>query len=264
MDETVTEKKVGVLGCGPAGLMAAHAAAQLGCDVRIFSKMRKSFMKGAQYLHAPIPGATKGEPFDISYRLEGSAEIYREKVYGSESDFLVSPQMLPESHKAWDIRETYDWLYDTYGAYIIEWDATEPGDFLEFMIADADLIISSIPAPLLCRSPLDHGFISATIWSTDRSFGTKADNTVVCDGTWDRGWYRSSKIAGYETTEWPGSVKPPVEEDHLWQVDKPITTNCDCHPEILRVGRYGSWKKGELSHHAFVLAQEHILKSYAE
>lgn len=227
--------------------MAAHAASMMNCDVRIFSKPRKSYMRGAQYLHAPIPLATKTEAFDIHYKLIGSADVYKEKVYGVDLDVEISPNRLSEWHEAWDIREAYDWLWETYGGYVYGWEAT-PANILD-VVAGADLVISSIPAPLLCRS--QHGFAGTSIWATDKAFDLDIDNTVLCDGTWDRGWYRSSLIQGEGNTEWPFETKPPLGEDRLWEVQKPTASNCDCWPGILRVGRYGSWKKAELSHEAY-------------
>ena len=31
---------------------------------------------------------------------------------------------------------------------------------------------------------------------------------------------------------------------------KPIATNCDCFPNVIRAGRFGTWKKGVLTHDA--------------
>src|SRR5678809_864059 len=59
--------RVLILGCGPSGLIAAHAAYNRGADFIVVSKARKSFMNGAQYLHAPIPGVSIKEPFLINY-----------------------------------------------------------------------------------------------------------------------------------------------------------------------------------------------------
>src|SRR3546814_7896241 len=63
--------KVLILGCGPAGLIAAHAAKRMDADFIVMSKARKSFMNGAQYLHAPIPGVSLAEPFLINYQISG-------------------------------------------------------------------------------------------------------------------------------------------------------------------------------------------------
>jgi hypothetical protein len=30
-----------------------------------------------------------------------------------------------------------------------------------------------------------------------------------------------------------------------------LSNECDCHPEIIRMGRYGEWTKGVLVHHVF-------------
>jgi len=57
-------KRIFILGCGPAGLFAAQAAAEMGCSAVIISKLRRSEMYGAQYLHSEIPGLTDGSnPF---------------------------------------------------------------------------------------------------------------------------------------------------------------------------------------------------------
>ena len=56
---------VAILGCGPTGLVAAHACAMKHIPFVIFSKKRKSFLFGSQYLHEPIPGVIEeheGEP----------------------------------------------------------------------------------------------------------------------------------------------------------------------------------------------------------
>src|SRR4051794_14558085 len=110
--------RIAVLGCGPAGLMAAHAAKVCGADVDIFSRKRKSELFGCQYLHAPIPGMTDVAPVTVRYMLNGDIEGYRRKVYGDTWDGEVSPEDLLGNHDAWDIRRTYDNLWAKYGGYI--------------------------------------------------------------------------------------------------------------------------------------------------
>lgn len=242
--------KVVVLGCGPAGLIAAHAAIYAGADVRILSKPRKSFMKGAQYLHKPIP-FTLGinEPFTVQYLLDGEPESYRSKVYGPAWDGTVSPEDLEETHQAWDIRTTYDWLWDTYGNYVVDWDASQAA--ISHVVNEwrPDLVVSSIPAPLLCAE--GHTFGATNIWSTDEAMHSDEDNTVRLNGHDAPSWYRSARIQGWGTTEWPERKRPPISSEHLWLVPKPLKNNCTCWPEIVRVGRYGSWTKGVLSHEAW-------------
>ncbi len=237
-----------ILGCGPAGLIAAHAASshEAVANVRILSKPRKSFMLGAQYLHESIPGVPATE-FEIHYKLVGEVAIYREKVYGKQWDGVVSPEDFIGRHPAWDIREAYDWLWATYGEYVREYDVTPQGLKQTLENLDPHITISTVPAPLLCAE--GHAFGAQNIWSTDRLMVPMSDNTVACVGEWETAFYRQSKIQGYENTEWPSNRKPPITP--LWEVTKPTKNNCTCFPNVYRMGRYGRWEKGVLSHSAY-------------
>lgn len=249
--------RVVVLGCGPAGLFAAHAAVEQGADVTIFSKPRKSMMRGAQYLHRPIPGLS-GKPFEVTYDLLGDPAAYRSKVYGDVSDILVSPETLVGISQAWDIREAYDAAWDLYNERIRGWDAERSA--IPTLAANADLVISSIPAQLICQNN-KHKFDSAKIWSIDMvkpsglfqyDDGGPVDNLVICSGDPDDWWYRASRIHGWENTEFPHDHRPSESEHYsVHEVEKPLSTDCDCLSGVMRVGRYGSWKKGVLSHEAY-------------
>lgn len=246
-----------VLGCGPAGLFAAQALDRAGLHVSLFSKKRKSHMFGAQYLHAPIPGLPE-ERFSIEYRLEGTAAEYGNKVYGAgweQRGFRVSPEELAGTHNAWDIRVAYDaaWTRWEDSVYDVRW--LGPNWLVQIMDNPWDMVVTSIPLPVLCRKPEEHAFTSAKIWAAGDApelgrFApiTTRMNTVVCSGIPDRGWYRSANVMGYNTVEWPQDRKPPLD---VAQVNKPIGNTCDCYPDALRVGRYGRWTKGELSHQAY-------------
>ena len=88
-----------------------------------------------------------------------------------------------------------------------------------------------------------------TIWSSDKEMMPIPDNHVVLNAGEAPRWYRSARIQGWATVEWPHSVRPPVNP--LWEVVKPLKHNCTCHPDVHRMGRYGKWTKGVLSHEAF-------------
>lgn len=241
--------KVLVLGCGPAGLMAAHAATILQHDVIIVSKPRKSHMKGAQYLHQPIPMAST-TAFVVRYQLVGSNDEYKYKVYGDARVDSVSPEDLTGSHMGWDIREAYDWLWGTYGDYVQPrefWHAEDVQSTIDW--ANADKVISTIPANVLCRER--HSFPYQTILSTDQALLEVPNNFILCNGRETPAWYRVSNIDGWGNTEWPIHTRPPIPQDRLWDVKKPIRNNCNCFPEVVRMGRYGRWEKGVLSHSAF-------------
>lgn len=238
--------------------MAVHAASMLGADVLCVSKARKSYMHGAQYLHAPIPLATGPEEiFPIAYELRGSVNAYREKVYGKDYAGTVSPEDLAESHPGWDIRKTYDWLWETYGNFVFDDpDLSEVGRIPKVLSwANADFVISTVPASVLCKNKL-HRFDSRMIWSNAENdqMWDVPENTVICNGEDSPAWYRAANIQGHMTVEWPDNRKPPIPG--LFHVPKPISTTCTCYPNIVRMGRYGRWQKGVLSHEAFFETSE--------
>lgn len=244
-----------VLGAGPAGLFAAHAASITNNDVFVFSKKRKSYMRGAQYLHAPIP-MLSGEPFQVEYKLEGEVDGYRQKIY-KDHRTQVSVESLVGKHLAWDMREAYDRAWNVYEPYIqnVDLDLKGVRELVEGM--KPDLIISSIPANMICEDP-EHMFFQEKVWVTEAYRGT-TPNTVLCSGDLDVPWYRTSNIGGWHNTEYPEHTKPPLSSDKVHGVTKPLKTSCVClellaaehDAEVLRVGRYGTWTKGVLSHSAF-------------
>jgi len=256
--------RVYVLGCGPAGLFAAHAAVEARTPFRIYSRSRQSQIFGAQYLHAPIPGISgPANRFAVTYLLLGTIADYRAKVYGPGSTAITSPEKLLGQHPAWDIRQAYQEAWDRYSRFIedMEFKSAIGIEALRQNAPRRTLVVSSLPAPLLCLRPDIHRFESARIWASgdapDLGYYcpvTVNTNEVVCNGEASPRWYRASNINGWRSVEWPAGVKPPYE--HVSEISKPTWTNCDCLPGILRVGRYGTWTKGELSHQAYTKVRE--------
>lgn len=268
------EKRAAVLGCGPAGLFATHALMENGWDVNIYSKKRKSHMFGAQYLHMPIPDLMKDDPVEIAYRLTGTPDEYRRKVYGSNG-VTTSVEALGKTHLGWNIREAYDNAWERYAHLVI--DANVTPSFLgapqlssEPIALDTrkfDVVISSIPLPDLCYQRDRHQFHSASIWAMGDAPGRgqyapyrPPANTVECNGTRDVGWYRASTVFDYTTVEWPGNRKPPLPG--VAEVVKPLYADCTCYRgrelgfKFMPVGRYGQWSKGVLSHNAYTQAAQ--------
>lgn len=252
--------RVLVLGAGPAGLMAAHAAALGGHDVIIASKKRKSHLYGAQYLHAPIPMMTASEPVTVHYELWGTAQDYRRKVYGPHHRGSVSPEDLADTHQAWDIRQTYDALWATYSGFIVNVDLTEEDHVLNELVDELEpyVTFSTVPAYLLCAA--EHTFHSQRVWAIGDApdagqwcpVRQAGPQHIICNGDREPGWYRNANVFDYTTVEY--AMRPPLES--AVEVAKPLETNCDCYPGIVRLGRYGRWQKGILSHTAFTMAQK--------
>lgn len=256
-----------VLGCGPSGLVAAHAAVSAGCRVVIYSRKQKSAVLGAQFLHADIPGTNSPQPHFVEwYHRVGedglyNPENYLRKVYGPAWDGVVSPEMFNMGQQAWDLREVYRHLYARFEADIVDWYfSADALNILGRKLAGAGrnfLIINTLPRRVVCQKPGEHDFISTKIWAMgdDPTNGvacpfTMPDFTIEYNGNPAPAWYRVSKIFGHTTMEWPGHLpKPPVAG--VVAVNKPVATTCTCWPGVVHVGRYGQWRKGVLLHHVY-------------
>ena len=261
-------KSVAILGCGPAGLMAAHAAALSGWDFRIYSRRVPSKLYGAQYLHQPIPALECGVPRMIQYYMRGTPEQYRRKVYGDDWDGTVSPEDFPEPHAAWDIRTAYEHLWRVYSDEIID------VDFREKLLANLvhsftvntqtpDLIVSTVPRKIWAE-PGDV-FESTYVWALGDTELPRVEKpyrpepfTVQCDGRPHVPWYRVSNIYGYCTIEWPYDPSPQAIAPHDGAsiVEKPLRHNSTAASDFVHLGRYGAWQKGVLSHDAFFEAMK--------
>lgn len=248
-------KSVLVFGCGPAGLMVAHAAALADCNVKIVSRKRKSQLFGAQYLHGPIPYVTTDLPVRVRYELRGTPLEYRDKVYGKGWRGTVSPEDVEADHDAWDIRAAYDKLWEMYSPYIVDvGEIAIPTDFGDLASGvSADVVFSTVPALALCHNE-EHSFGAKEIWAVGDApeLGQRCPvpapkSTVVCNGEKEPAWYRAANVFGHTTAEW--AMRPPISG--VANVLKPLKTDCDCYPDIARAGRYGKWEKGVLTHHAF-------------
>lgn len=254
--------KIAVLGCGPAGLMAVHGvrAVRPEADVAIFSKARKSHMFGAQYLHEPIPGL-EARKTTVDYQLRGSMDDYRRKVYGPKWDGKVSPDDYIGEHDAWNIRDAYDQLWSLYGDWVNDVQIDPAGVRALYDDHKFDLVVNTIPLDILCHRGHSFGAVEIVAAGDAPEHGVKVSSmyhcpydTVVCNGESAPSWYRMSRIFDYTTVEWPGGLKVPVNS--AANVVKPTFNNCDCWPDMLKVGRYGSWTKGVLSHEAFFKVKE--------
>ena len=240
--------RVLVLGAGPSGLVAAHAATQLGHQVTILSKKREpSLQYGCQYLHAPIPGYEDVPSVRVSYNLNGTPEQYRQKVYGDAWQGKVSPEDFVGEHQAWDIRETYQLMWEPYRSVVEEYEVVDGNLQFARFLYEPDAIISTIPATSLCEREY-HTFDRHKIWAAGSNQETTAENSIVCDGTTDMDWYRIANVFGSRTVEWPINVHAGSV---AVRVTKPLKTDCDCHPEVIRAGRYGEWDKSVLVHQVF-------------
>lgn len=271
------KKRVVVLGAGPAGLLAAHAAHEQGHEVTVFSAVdeatggpKRSELFGCQYLHAWIPGVNLPRAGRaVRYQmLAGSTEQYRAKVYGENWNGEVSPDEYgPEqNHMAWNLRKAYDVLWERWQPRITALNVS-PRMAEKVAAIKGQIVLSTIPAPALCLDMESHKFPTQSVWAMGDA-GTRGhirlpyrapEMSVQCNGEDAPRWYRAATVFGHSTLEWPAGPRPPVAG--VASVSKPLSTDCTCHsgPRWYRIGRYGMWRKGVLVHQAYSRARE-ILK----
>lgn len=243
---------VAVLGCGPAGLLAAHAAAVRGHNVRVLSKKQKSIIGGAQYLNEPIPDLFDPTEPDAIVRFVkwGTEAGYAKKVYGSISAQTSWSLYDEEFYPAWNLQAVYDMLWGRFENEI--WDFDIDMETLMDAVHNYDLVFSSIPLTVACVDP-DHRFESQQVWIEADVGNGPRNMTIIYNGLPGEPWYRGSTIFGHSFLEF-GSPRSTG-----FCVQKPLRTNCTCwQHETVRIGRYGEWKKGVLVTDAYKKAVEMI------
>lgn len=244
-------KRVGVLGCGPSGLIAAYVCEQLGMEIRIWSRKQRSFIAGAQYLHEPVLGIQRMSGPDALLRVEkkGTREGYARKVYGDPLAPVSWDQYQHSKYPAWNLRKTYDRLWSRFCDRIVDTDLN--GLALEDLIAENSstiLWVNTIPLPALCVES-SHRFFSQKVHILQRRQSSR-DSFIIYDGRPASPYYRMSVIFGHLSVEWPGSAEKPCRE--AVTIKKPLTSECDCwaeRSEVLLQGRYGAWNKNMLTNH---------------
>lgn len=233
---------IAILGCGPAGLLAAHACARANVEFNIYSVKRKSVISGAQYVHNPIPGIHSEQAPDgqIAYAKTGTREGYARKVYGNP-DAPVSWDIFPEGlYAAWSMERTYDFLWDEFSKEIEH--ITITPKFCAELVEVEEVVISAIPAPAICQNAAHH-FHQTSIWIREGAPTHEArltDNSIVYNGDKNVPWYRASNLFGHESVEFGRTVH------HGARGMKPTGHDCNCQPKVLRVGRFGRWERGVL------------------
>lgn len=235
--------KVAILGCGPAGLMAAHAVHGLGHEPVIFSKKSQSAIGGAQYLHKPLPAVTSNTPDGkVNFVKYGHEKGYAKKVYGDPYVPTSWHDYDEGYHDIWNLRKAYERLWKKYDKNIhdIKLDADTVKDIQQ----EYGTVLSTVPLVAICGNPT-HTFDCQDVWIIYGKAVEGGEDRIIYDGTGDFPWYRWSYIFGWKGIEYSQMVPGGM---HL---RKPLRNTCNCHRDVLRLGRYGCWTKGVLTHHAY-------------
>jgi hypothetical protein len=235
-----------VLGCGPAGLLAAHAVAIAGQEPIILSRKVKSEIGGAQYLHSAIPGvANEHDGYEVMLRKTGTRDGYAKKVY-DDPTAPTSWEKYPEGpQRVWNMRAAYDRLWSEYESQIQETDLTPM--MVEDM-AKMHTIVSTVPKIALCPDPADYMWTSQPVWIR---YGESVPDCIcksmefVMSGNSDDEWYRQSSLFGWQGIEYPRRMVNSVK------ILKPLATTYPGVPGVIHLGRYGEWRKDVLVHDVY-------------
>lgn len=246
--------KVCVVGAGPAGLAAAHAAAgMLGIErVTVYAPKKPTEQRGPLLLQRPIPGINDDHPdgYIRQFVVGGSILDYRDKTYG-DINVGINGDVLEPGYHAWHFMSTYKRLWHLYADCIIDKTLTAAELAQRAFATSGDTLwVNTAPRDAFCEQKGKHRFTVARVFITPVAvFQDQPDDTIIFNADPDEPWCRSSRIFGSEVTEWPATrddvnhhFAPDGRSLVFQQIAKPISTDCDCLPNVLKTGRFGQWR----------------------
>lgn len=245
--------KIAVLGCGPSGLMAAHAIARNGHIPKIYSKKIPTQVTKNMYLQRFLPGLDMMLGRDeIMYDRRGYKEGYASKVYGSRTAKCSWDDLSFGIKPMWSLGPVYAELWMLYEDHITDVKLEEE-DVVE-VCQRHPIVFSTLPAPSLCTN--GHKFEEVKISIAEfKTIHVDKRNRMVYSGRSQDKWHRFSLINGITAFEYTISeeelrARSPIALNIKKGV-KPVGNNCDCWPELTRVGRWAQWCRGILNHHPY-------------
>jgi hypothetical protein len=243
--------QIAIVGCGPAGLLAAHAVMRAGHEPVVYSNTKTpSPVTGGVYLHEGVPGLTNGRPDGlIKCTKVGDEAVYATKVYGSAEAATSWQRLAKGNHPAWALRPVYEALWGLYGAAVYQL-AVGPQEAKD-LAAAYPLVLNSAPLHKLCQD-VSHTFPERPVWYVDKAPGIVQDQQMVYNGRWSDQWFRASRVFDVAVTEYAERV------EGARQGRKVMPTTCTCHQRIVRIGRWGTWMPGVLLHHAYRKATDAV------
>lgn len=255
----MTELRVAIIGCGPSGMVIAHACDQMGVPFTIYAPKAKSLISGAQYLHSDIGVRQEGlYPREITYRWRGNEFTYEGKIYphGLPKGMRTSWSRFGAHVEAWPLIGIYDYLWERHHGSIVDSEVD-----LAFIQALAETFLTFNTAPLNKLMP-EAKFQYETVMICD-GITYAEDDTIVYNGELHSPWYRSSNLWGHYSVEFPVDLyyraKMPLIQYEPRRIRKPLTTDA-CIPGVIASGRYGRWEKGVLVDESYHQAIAEIKK----
>jgi hypothetical protein len=238
-----------VIGCGPAGLLSAHAIERAGLTADIYSERPgPSPMAQGVFLHSAIPDITHRLPDAyLLFKKVGTAAVYSRKVYGEVRS--TSWDRFDEGLRpAWALAPAYGALWGRYGDRVQTLRVNAV--VVRGLLKRYGLVINTAPAWALCEG--GHIFEQTDIWLIDGAPDEVVENSVLYNGREQDHWYRAQDLFGHRVTEC-------ARDPGVWRRRKGfkvVQTDCDCHPNVMRNGRFGTWKPGVLLDQSYQRVEE--------
>ena len=262
--------KVAILGCGPAGLFAAHAANRAGAEYTIYSRKVRSNIAGAQFLHVPIPGIEE-EADQVTIVRWGTPAVYADKATGKLQELGLDTSWTRwETHERatiWSLARAYDNAWRGYENDIQNQEVDFK--FVDWCVSEYDLVVSTVPLDAIIDPALlpALGLLKQIVYIVPAP--RVRGNVLVFNGSHNEGqWYRYSCLFGHSTYEFSDRADAEEMAHHLetkvitarkpYAIVSPKFENM--HPNVLKVGRHGRWHKLGLTHEAFYMTYSEILK----
>lgn len=251
---------IAILGAGPSGMMAAHAASQCGAHVDIIDAAPDQSRRnsGVYYLHDDCDllldsvQIRQGLLGGHILSLDEIQEAYGMKVYGkSVAKTSVLEPLRHPIITGYNSGQAIDRLWDMYGLRVHK-NKINGIDDVPNLMREFDQVISTIPAYILYPELDKYEFVETHIKvgkaPVDEAFIFYNINEH-CD------WYRCSAMFGIFIQEFGFGKKAPVDEslfDKYVTVKKIIGDGVTSTLEGLHLtGRYGAWNKKFLTHDVY-------------
>lgn len=223
-------------------------------NIDVYGPGIMSKLRGPVLLQRPIPGITLTHPdgFIEQIVIGGNILDYRRKLY-HDVNISINGDVLEKGYHAWRMEDTYAALWENYSDRIRQ-EHVSP-ESLEGLAQEYGLVINTAPAREFCTDS-SHIFVGKTVLLTwDTQIEDQRLNTIYFNADESVPWVRSSNVFGNVVTEWPEEVAPLGAHP----IYKPISTTCDCHPNVLRTGRFGSWRNETWVDTAYYATREALL-----
>lgn len=202
--------KIAILGAGPSGMMAAHAASDSGHEIQIFDKAPDKARRnsGIFYLHSscnlPLKSSTLRQNVLGSWDSAQFSLMYGEKVYGqpiaktSIMDAFSQPEI-----EIYNAGQAIEFLWDMYGEFVNEESIEDEGEINRKFLRrlNFDKVVCTIPADYMFRNYLKFQLRYTKLWMKVSKSPDK-DCWAMYNVNPQIEWYRCSSIFGQFVMEY--------------------------------------------------------------